>query len=75
MDTRQADTRQANTRQANTGSTRARIAAYARPGEVVVSQQVVEASAGSPVAFREIGPVELSGVTGPMHLHSASLPA
>ncbi len=52
----------------------ARIAAYARPGEVIVSQEVVEASAGTPVAFREIGPVDLSGVAGPMHLHSASLP-
>jgi len=49
-----------------------RIAEYARPGEVLVSQAVVEASAGAGVAFREIGPVELKGVTGAMQLHAAS---
>jgi adenylate cyclase len=49
-----------------------RIADYARPGEVLVSQQVVDASSGSEVAFREIGPVELKGVSGAMHLPAAS---
>ncbi|HJP65747.1 MAG TPA: adenylate cyclase regulatory domain-containing protein [Actinomycetota bacterium] len=49
----------------------ARIADYARPGEVLVSQAVVDASAGAPVRFSEIGPVELKGVSGPLHLHSA----
>ena len=49
-----------------------RIADYARPGEVLVSQEVVDASGGAEVAFREIGPVELKGVSGPMHLHAAS---
>jgi adenylate cyclase len=49
-----------------------RIAEYARPGEVLVSQAVVEASAGTQVAFREIGPVELKGVAGAMHLHAAT---
>ena len=49
-----------------------RIAEYARPGEVLVSQAVVEASAGTEVAFREIGPVELKGVGGAMQLHAAS---
>ena len=34
----------------------ARIADYARPGEVVVSQDVVDASADAPLTFREIGP-------------------
>ena len=34
------------------------IAQYARPGEVLVSQEVVDASGESDVAFREIGPVE-----------------
>jgi len=50
----------------------ARIADYARPGEVLVSQDVVDASGGAEVAFREIGPVELKGVSGPMQLHAAS---
>ena len=51
----------------------ARIADYARPGEVLVSQEVVDASAGAEIAFREIGPVELKGVAGAMRLHAASL--
>ncbi len=51
-----------------------RIAEYARPGEVLVSQEVVDASAGSEVVYREIGPVELKGVSGPIHLHAASRP-
>jgi adenylate cyclase len=37
----------------------ARIADYARPGEVLVSQEVVDAGGGRPVTFTEIGPVEL----------------
>jgi adenylate cyclase len=49
----------------------ARIADYARPGEVLVSQEVVEASAGAGVTFREIGPVELKGVAGVLRLHAA----
>jgi len=49
----------------------ARIADYARPGEVVVSQEVVEAADGAPVSFEEIGPVELKGVTGTLRLHTA----
>jgi adenylate cyclase len=49
-----------------------RIAEYARPGEVLVSQEVVDASAGTEVAFREIGPVELKGVGGAVRLHAAS---
>ena len=49
----------------------ARIADYARPGEVVVSHEVVEASDGGGVTFSEIGPVELKGVTGPVRLHVA----
>jgi adenylate cyclase len=49
----------------------ARIADYARPGEVVVSQEVVEAADGAPVSFEEIGPVELKGVTGALRLHTA----
>ena len=52
-----------------------RIADYARPGEVLVSQEVVDAAGGSAVAFREIGPVELKGVGGAMRLHAASASA
>jgi adenylate cyclase len=51
-----------------------RIADYARPGEVIVSQEVVDASGGAAVAFREVGPVELKGVTGSMRLHAAHRP-
>ncbi|HEX3196626.1 MAG TPA: hypothetical protein VHR39_03625 [Propionibacteriaceae bacterium] len=39
-----------------------RIAEYARPGEVLVSQEVVDASAGVEVSFTEIGSVELKGM-------------
>jgi adenylate cyclase len=49
----------------------ARIADYARPGEVVVSQEVVEAADGAPVSFEEIGPVELKGIKGALRLHTA----
>jgi adenylate cyclase len=49
----------------------ARIAEYARPGEVLVSQEVVDAADGAPVSFTEIGPVELKGVRGPLRLHTA----
>ncbi len=48
-----------------------RIAEYARPGEVLVSQSVVDAAGDARVAFREIGPVELKGVSGPTQLHEA----
>jgi adenylate cyclase len=49
----------------------ARIADYARPGEVVVSEEVVEAADGAPVSFEEIGPVELKGVSAALVLHTA----
>jgi adenylate cyclase len=49
----------------------ARIADYASPGEVLVSQEVVYAADGGPVMFTEIGPVELKGVSGPLHLYTA----
>jgi adenylate cyclase len=51
-----------------------RIAEYARPGEVLVSQEVVDESGGTEVQFREIGPVELKGVSDVMRLHAASRP-
>ena len=52
----------------------ARIAEYARPGEVVVSQAVVDAAEASPVTFTEVGPVELKGVGGSIVLHTARRP-
>ncbi|MGH2489842.1 MAG: adenylate/guanylate cyclase domain-containing protein, partial [Candidatus Limnocylindria bacterium] len=48
-----------------------RIAEYARPGEVLVSQAVVDAADRAPVAFTDIGEVELKGVAGAVHLHAA----
>jgi len=53
----------------------ARIADYARPGEVLVSQEVVDAATGGPVTFAEIGPVELKGVPGTLRLYTAHRPA
>jgi adenylate cyclase len=53
----------------------ARIAEYARPGEVLASQEVVDAAEGGPVTFTEIGPVELKGVPGTLRLHIARRPA
>jgi adenylate cyclase len=49
----------------------ARIGDYARPGEVLVSQEVVDAADGGPVTFTEVGPVELKGVPGTLRLHIA----
>jgi adenylate cyclase len=49
----------------------ARIAEYARPGEVLVSQEVVDAADAASVSFVEIGPVELKGVPGTLRLHIA----
>jgi adenylate cyclase len=49
----------------------ARIAEYARPGEVLVSQEVVDAAEGGRATFTEIGPVELKGVPGTLRLHTA----
>jgi adenylate cyclase len=49
----------------------ARIAAYARPGEVLVSREVVDAAEGGSVTFSEVGPVELKGVSGMLRLYAA----
>jgi hypothetical protein len=46
---------------------------YARPGEVLVTQEVVDASTGVDVSFTEIGPVELKGISG-VRLHAAHRP-
>ena len=52
-------------------NTAARIAEYARPGEVVVSQEVVDTAEGHAVDFSKIGPVELKGVAGILNLYAA----
>jgi adenylate cyclase len=49
----------------------ARIAEYSRPGEVLVSRDVVEYVSGDGLAFSEIGPVALKGVAGSVHLYRA----
>ena len=49
----------------------ARIAEYARPGEVLVSQEVVDAADGTAVTLTGIGAVELKGVSGTLNLHAA----
>lgn len=49
----------------------ARIADYARQGEVLASQDVVDAADESDIEFTEIGPVELKGLAGAIRLHVA----
>jgi adenylate cyclase len=49
----------------------ARIGEYARPGEVLVTQEVVDAADAAAVSFVDIGPVELKGVPGTLRLSSA----
>lgn len=51
-----------------------RIAGYARPGEVVVSQWVVDSAGEAAVAFTDLGEVELKSVAGTIHLHAARRP-
>ena len=51
-----------------------RIADFAGPGLVVVSESVIDASGGALVSYREIGLVKLKGVTGPMRLYAATRP-
>ena len=46
----------------------ARIADYARPGEVLVTQAVADASEEEGIAFADVGEVELKGVAGTVHL-------
>jgi adenylate cyclase len=48
-----------------------RIADYARPGEVVVSQEVVDAADATPASFVEIGPVQLKGLSEALRLFTA----
>ena len=51
----------------------ARIADYARQGEVLVSQAVADACPDAGITFADIGPVELKGVSGTVHLLRAQL--
>jgi len=51
----------------------ARIADYARPGEILVSEAVAVASHDPGITFADIGPVELKGVSGTVHLLRANL--
>jgi class 3 adenylate cyclase/DNA-binding transcriptional MerR regulator len=51
----------------------ARIADYARQGEVLVSRAVADASPHDAITFADIGPVELKGVSGTVHLLRADL--
>ena len=39
---------------------------------MIVSQEVVDASNAAPVAFRDVGPVELKGVPGARRLFAAA---
>jgi adenylate cyclase len=48
-----------------------RIADYARPRVVLVSQAVVDATQEAGLSFSEIGPVELKGVAGTTTLYAA----
>lgn len=50
----------------------ARITDYARPGEVLVSEPVVEQSESVDAAFADVGDVELKGIAGSTRLFSAS---
>ena len=48
-----------------------RIAAFARPGEVLVSDSVVAASKPEGVTYADIGPIVLQGLLNPVNLHVA----
>jgi len=49
----------------------ARIGEYARPGEVLVSRAVVDATTGGAFTFVPVGPVELKGLSWPIDLFVA----
>jgi adenylate cyclase len=51
----------------------ARIADFARAGEVLVSQVAADASRRDGLVFDDIGQVELKGVSGTVHLLRAQL--
>jgi adenylate cyclase len=49
----------------------ARIGDYARPGEVLVSEDVVAADSAKTVRYEPVGPVSLKGLSAPITLYSA----
>ena len=49
----------------------ARIAEYAGPGQVLVSDNVVRSTQNRAIRFDDIGPVELKGMPRPIPLHLA----
>jgi class 3 adenylate cyclase len=49
----------------------ARIAAHANAGQVLVTDEVVQAGADSTVEYLDRGTVELKGVSRPVQLHEA----
>ncbi len=49
----------------------ARIGDYARPGEVLVSEEVAAADHDRAVRYQPIGPVSLKGLSTPIALYSA----
>ena len=51
----------------------ARVAAEARPGEVLVSSTVKDLAAGSGIEFEERGERDLKGVPGSWRLYAARL--
>lgn len=48
-----------------------RVAEYARAGEVLVTQAVVEVASDVAASFSDLGLVDLKGVDAPMRLHAA----
>jgi len=50
--------------------TGARVASYAQPGEVLVSNTVKDLVAGSGLAFEDRGAHELKGIPGAWHLYA-----
>ena len=52
--------------------TGARVAGFAEPGEVLVSQTVKDLVAGSGIEFEERGTRELKGIPGEWRLYAAS---
>jgi adenylate cyclase len=52
----------------------ARITDYARPGEVLASEEAVEAASGNAIAFSEIGSVLLRGLEEPLRVFRATAP-
>jgi adenylate cyclase len=50
----------------------ARIGDYARPGEVLVSEEVAAADGSGAVRYDQVGPVSLKGLAAPITIYSAA---